>query len=290
VPQRVAGTDGLPGTKFTADNLWQVTFGNRVYGGELVRDDLVALCEANPVATASNGARVDLTGACAALRGWDLRADLDSRGAHVFSEFVLAGGIRFMDPFAGTDPVNTPRRLATGDPSVLTALANAVQRLVGIPLDAPLGEIQTEPRGSERIPIYGSRGEAGAFNVITSAFAPGVGYPKIVHGSSFVMAVELGRRGPTGRQILTYAQSTNPNSPYYADQTRLYSQHGWDTIKYTDAQLAADHNLRTYMVREDKRDCMNGGWQKFEQWAFASQRECIAYLQRIGLRRPDDRN
>jgi CheY-like chemotaxis protein len=87
-----------------------------------------------------------------------------------------------------------------------------------------------------------------------------------------------------------YAQSTNPNSPYCADQTRLYSQHGRDTIKYTNAQLAADHNLRTYLVREDKRDCMNGGWQKFEQWAFASQRGCIAYLQRIGLRRPDDRN
>jgi acyl-homoserine-lactone acylase len=51
------------------------------------------------------------------------------------------------------------------------------------------------------------------------------------------------------RTILTYSQSTNPNSPYYADQTRLYSGKGWDTIKYTDAQLAADPNLRTYTVR-----------------------------------------
>ena len=29
----------------------------------------------------------------------------------------------------------------------------------------------------------------------------------------FVMAVSLGRGGPTGRQLLTYSQSTNPNSP-----------------------------------------------------------------------------
>jgi acyl-homoserine-lactone acylase len=90
----------------------------------------------------------------------------------------------------------------------------------------------------------------GAFNVITAPLAPGVGYPKIMHGSSYVMAVQLGRGGPSGRQILTYSQSTNPNSPYYADQTRLYSRKGWDTIKFTEVQLAADPNVRAYVVSE----------------------------------------
>jgi acyl-homoserine-lactone acylase len=254
VQQRLAGGDGLPGTKFTSENLWQVALGNRVYGGELLRDALVAVCEANPTAVATNGATVDLIAACAALRGWDLHANVDSRGAHVFREFALAGGIRFAQPFAVADPINTPSGLAGGDPRVLTALANAVQKLAGVPLDAPLGAVQTEPRGAERIPIHGDRNEVGAFNVITGVFAPGVGYPKIAHGSSFVMAVELGPDGPSGRQILTYSQSTNPNSPYYADQTRLYSEKGWDTIKYTEAQIAADPNLRTYTVGEGRRD------------------------------------
>jgi acyl-homoserine-lactone acylase len=253
VQQRLAGADGLPGAKFTGDSLWQVVFGNRVYGGELVRDDLVAVCDAHPTATASNGATVDLAAACAALRGWDRHANLDSRGAHLFREFALRNGIRFADPFVVADPVNTPSRLAAADPRVVTALADAVQRLAGIPLDAPLGAIQTEPRGPERIPIHGDRHEVGAFNMIVGGFAPGVGYPKIAHGSSFVMAVELGAGGPSGRQILTYSQSTNPNSPYYADQTRVFSGKGWDTIKYTDAQIAADPNLRTYTVGEEKR-------------------------------------
>ena len=248
VQQRLAGTDGLPGRKFTTASLWRVAFGNRVYGGELLRDDLVGLCRANRTATASNGGKVNLAAACAALRGWDLRVDLDSRGSHVFVEFALAGGVRFADPFVSNNPVNTPRRLAVGDPRVLTALADAVQKLAGIPLDARLGAIQTEPRGARRIPIHGGRGDAGAFNVITGAFTPGIGYPKIAHGSSFVMAVELGPRGPSGRQILTYSQSTNPNSPYYADQTRLYARKGWDTIKYTDAQLAADPHVRAYTL------------------------------------------
>jgi acyl-homoserine-lactone acylase len=251
VQQRIAGTDGLPGTRFTAARLWQVVFGDRVYGGELFRDDLVRLCTAHPGATASDGTTVDLTAACAALRRWDLHANLDSRGVHVFTEFVDAGGVRFADPFIVTDPVNTPRQLAVADPKVLTALADGVENLAGVPADAPLGAIQTEPRGTDRIPIHGTRGQAGAFNVITAPLVPGVGYPRIVHGSSFVMAVELRPGGPSGRQILTYSQSTNPNSPYYADQTRLYSAKGWDTIKYTDAQLAADPNARTVVIHGD---------------------------------------
>ena len=144
-------------------------------------------------AAASDGTVVDLTAACAALRAWDTRANLDSRGVAVFREFALAGGIRFGDPFVPTDAVNTPRRLAVADPRVLTALADAVRKLAGVPLDAPLGTIQTEPRiepgGSERIPIHGGRHESGAFNVINAQFSPGIGYPDITSGTSFVMAV-----------------------------------------------------------------------------------------------------
>ena len=253
VRQRLAGTDGLPGTRFTPANLWAVTLGNRAYGGELVRDDLVKSCTAHPVATASDGTRVDLTAACAALRGWDLRVDLDSRGAHLFTEFARAGGMHFADPFNPAAPLTTPARLAVDDPAVRTALADAVQLLDGIPLDARLGDIQTEPRGTERIPIHGGWPEAGVFNMTIDLLEPGVGYPKVVHGTSFLMAVELGRNGPSGRQILTYSQSANPNSPWYADQTRLYSGKGWDTIKFTERQLKADPNLVTYRVGE-RRD------------------------------------
>lgn len=253
VRQRLAGADGLPGKGFTTSNLWEVMLGNRAYGGELVRDDLVRICEAQPAATTSDGATVDLTAACAALRGWDLRTELDSRGAHLFTEFALAGGLRFADAFDPTAPLTTPSRLAVDDPGIRTALADAVQKLADIPLDARLGDVQTEPRGAEDIPIHGGRPEAGVFNMIIGGFESGVGYPKVHHGTSFLMAVELGGNGPSGRQVLTYSQSANPNSPWYADQTRLYSGKGWDTIKFTQRQLRADPNLTTYRVGKRRR-------------------------------------
>jgi acyl-homoserine-lactone acylase len=249
VEERLAGTDGLPGRRFTPSRLWDVLFGNRVYGGELVRDDLVRMCEATPSATATDGTAVDLRPACAALRGWDLRADTRSRGTHLFREFVRAGGLRFADAFDPADPVRTPNRLATTDPAVLRALADAVRRLAGVPLDAPLGAVQTEPRGDSRIPIHGDIDGTGTFNVITAGLVPGVGYPKIRHGASYVLAVQLGRGGPSGRQILTYSQSTDPTSRHSGDQTRLYSREGWDGVKFTWAQLAADRHTRAYVVR-----------------------------------------
>jgi acyl-homoserine-lactone acylase len=253
VRERLAGTDGLPGRRFTPSRLWDVLFGNRVLGGELVRDDLVRLCAAHPTATATDGTAVDLRPACAALRGWDLRADTRSRGTHLFREFVRAGGLRFADAFDPADPVDTPSRLAAGDPAVLRALADAVRRLAGVPLDAPLGSVQTEPRGAARIPIHGDVGQTGAFNVITAAFVPGVGYPKVQHGASYVLAVRLGRGGPSGRQILTYSQSSDPTSRHSGDQTWLYSREGWDRVKFTRAQLAADREVRSYVVVQRRR-------------------------------------
>jgi acyl-homoserine-lactone acylase len=44
VQERLGGTDGLPGTGFTLEQLQEVMFSNRVYGAELAVDDLVALC------------------------------------------------------------------------------------------------------------------------------------------------------------------------------------------------------------------------------------------------------
>ena len=45
------------------------------------------------------------------------------------------------------------------------------------------------------------------------------------------------------RTILTYSQSTNPNSPYFADQTRMFSNKEWVDEAYCEDEIAADPNL-----------------------------------------------
>ena len=238
IKDRVAGTDGLGPPKFDLASLQGVLFNNRNLGGELVRDDLVRLCRRQR----------DMAAACDALAGWDLRANLDSRGAHVFRLFAEKGGLRFKVPFDPARPLDTPNTLDVDDPKVLAALTEAVKqvRTLKLPFDAPLGQVQTEPRGTQRIPIHGGPGPEGVFNVITPVeLKPELGWSKIRHGSSWIMTVEFTPKGPVSQGVLTYSQSTNPASPHAGDQTRLYSQKGWDDLRFTDAAVEAGTLTRT---------------------------------------------
>lgn len=236
IDDRVAGVDGLGPPKFDLATVQGVLFNNRNLGAEITRDSLLALCR-----RAAAGAHPELADACRALDAWDLKVNLDSRGAHIFRLFADKGGLRFKVPFDPADPVNTPNTLDVDDPRVLAALVGAVKQLrdLGIAMDAPLGQVQSEPRaGGERIPIHGGPGPEGIFNVITPVdLKPALGWTKIRHGSSWIMTVEFTPKGPMSQGVLSYSQSTNPDSPNAADQTRLYSQKGWDDLRFTEAAI-----------------------------------------------------
>src|SRR6185503_185531 len=49
VEQRLNGSDGRPGNRFTRQQVQDTVFNNRQYAGELFRDQLVALCKASPL-------------------------------------------------------------------------------------------------------------------------------------------------------------------------------------------------------------------------------------------------
>jgi len=234
IEQRLAGTDGLGAPGFDLDTLTAVMFSNRHHGGELVRD-LVTLCRED------GGA--ELQPACDALAGWDLKVDVTSRGAMLFNAFAGAGGLQWAVPYDPEQPLTTPHTLDVSNPAVLTALRTGAGQLaaLSIALDAPLGGIQTEQRGDERIAIHGGPGHLGVFNMIYGTPPqPELGITKIVHGSSWIMAVEFTDEGPRSRGLLSYSQSTNPDSPHYGDQTRAYSAKAWDELLFTeDAARAA---------------------------------------------------
>ncbi len=234
VERRIAGTDGFGAPKFDLESLKQVMLSDRHYGGELVRDDLVKACNAS--------GKAKLKQACDVLAKWDLKVDLDSRGAHLFHLFAEAGGIQWKDKFDPKDPVHTPAKLDTGNPKVLAALETAADKLnaLQIPLDARLGDVQAETRNGKAIPIHGGAGPEGVFNVISvdnNSLEPVKGWTSIRHGASWIYAVEFTDQGPKSQGFLTYSESTDPTSPHYSDQTELYSKKGWDDLLFNDADL-----------------------------------------------------
>jgi acyl-homoserine-lactone acylase len=248
VEQRLAGSDGYKGKGFTRGQLQRVVFNNRQYAGELWRDALVEMCEQNPTLAGSSGP-VNVSEACPVLAAWDLHDDLDSSGAILFRRFatrVLASPVGvggppvspYATPFDVSDPVNTPRGLNTSSGSVQRAFADAVQDLrgAGIPLDAALREYQFTERNGERIPIHGGPGGVGVFNAISAPWG-GDGFDPVEHGSSFVMVTSFRDGCPDDRSILTYSLSESPSSPYYADQTRMFSEKQWVNPPFCPAEV-----------------------------------------------------
>lgn len=260
VQQRLNGTDGLAGTGFhSLGVLQQVLFQNRVLAAELAVGPLVASCEATPLVAVS-GATVDTSAACGVLKRWDRKANLDSVGAVLFREFWrTAKDIPnvWATPFNPADPVNTPRDLNTSSPAVNAALLQALAQTVrdlaqlGIDINQPLGRYQFVVRKGVVIPVHGGDEFEGAFNKLTMAPLSAVGYPEVLSGASYVQTVTWDSGGPVAQALLSYGQSADPNSPYYADQTaELYAQKRFAKYPFSDSDIAADTALKTVRVSE----------------------------------------
>ena len=243
---RLAGTDGLGGRGITNAIASQMVFANKSLAAELALKPMVALCAGKPRVAA----------VCAALGAWDGRVDLDSRGAQVFNDFWPAAarlpGI-WRVPFDPADPVHTPRDLVTegavGE-KLLDLLAQTQEHLAkqGIAPDARWGAVQFAVRGGEHIPIHGGDGQLGILNVQMSRAEAGGLVP--YHGSSYIQVVSFDDDGPVADAVLSYSQSTDPASPHFADQTRLYSQKRWVRLPFTPAAIAAEAQGGARTIRE----------------------------------------
>ena len=142
------------------------------------------------------------------------------------------------------------RSIVGSDPKVLTALTGAVEdlRSKGIALDVPLGDLQAEPRGSERIPIHGCSEGEGCFNIISTERDAQGRYDPFT-GASFVMTAAFDNSGKVrGEALLSYSQSENPKSPHYANQTRLFSQKQWLPMRFTESQIRSDPEYKRTVV------------------------------------------
>ena len=214
-------------------------FANKSLAADMVMDGVGTLC------AASDGLAEAAARGCKALAGWDRRFEADSRGAALFRSFWSKVGRMpglWAVPFDPADPVDTPRGLATDNlgEKLMAALAEAVADLdqSGIALDARWGDVQRMLAGNEAIPIHGGPGTAGVLNYQDARPAPWGGLMP-VHGTSYIQIVGFDEDGPVADAILSYAQSTDPASPHFADQTRAYAAKQWHRLPFSAEDIAA---------------------------------------------------
>lgn len=235
----------LQASKFDVDLGAQTMLANKSFAAELALPALLKLCAGSKAVAEP----------CAALKLWDGRAELDSRGAMLFNVFWGKVGARhdiWRRPLDPDDYANTPRDLITegkvGE-ELLAALASAAQELKarGLALDATLADSQFVMRGSERIPISGAQ-YGGVLNYVRNVPAP-TGYSLIV-GTSYLQSVGFDEHGPVAKAVLAYSQSADPASPHFADQTREFSHKRLRRFPYSTAEVAADAITEPLTIRQ----------------------------------------
>ncbi|WP_435972560.1 penicillin acylase family protein [Streptomyces sp. Qhu_M48] len=256
--KRINGTDGLPGRGFTPETMGKLLFSDNSRAADLTLNATVTACQNVAFGLVLvDGNLVNISEACPVLAAWkshDFTAD--SRGSWLFANYwrFLQGGqklekVPWRVPFDPKDPVHTPNSLDSGSSAVRDALARAVfaLRKAGVPLNAPLSDVQRITRGAEQIPIHGSLGALGVLNVIEPGSVDGK--LDVVFGSSFVQQVRFTAEGPPETySVLAYSQSADPNSPHHSDQTKLFAAGKWVTERFTEEQIAAAPDLRVKVL------------------------------------------
>lgn len=256
--RRIAGTDGLDGTKFTYQQLKDIVLSSNLLSVELARQTVLDTICPLGFALGTTGP-VNIADACAVLAAWDGRANVDSKGAHLWREFWTRaigapGGLPvnplapvvWTTPFSADDPVNTPSGLNPLLPTVQAALADAVTAVqdAGFALDAPFGEVQHSGIHEEHIPVFGGTGAEGAFTIVSPSGALSDQGYKIIYGNSYIQAVTWNDGKVHAEGFITYSQSTDPANPHYADYTKEYSAKRWHKFPFTPAEIEADRIAR----------------------------------------------
>lgn len=259
IAARLSGADGAEGSAFDMKSLEGLVLSNRSYFAEVLLKELRRACGNGGVVSLEDGSEVNLTKGCRVLAKWDGTANLDSVGWPLFRawwELVISSGFDFWKvPFDPADPVHTPRGLRVDDPVVRSgareALGYAMNSLDqrGIDYTRPWGELQVAVRGKKRIPIHGGDGDQ-IYNAIWSA-PIGDGQLDVYYGSSALSIVSFEEGMPKAQGFLTYSQSTDPDSPYFADQTQRFSDEAWIDLPFRESAIASDRDYSRVVISED---------------------------------------
>jgi acyl-homoserine-lactone acylase len=258
VRDRLAGTDGLAGNRFTMANLQQIYLQSHIYKADKWLPGFVSAC------LSSSGASAAALDACTVLQGWDKTHAPGSSGAVLFMELYaslgkLADASWWSVPFNPADPQETPR----GTANVAAAMAKLETLVASTQFDSAAKrrarpqDVQILARAAGNLSLPGGPDTFNNWFGAKTEVAPGTFIYTAdpltnagAFGNSYIQFVTWDNKGPVAEGILTYSQSSDPTSAYYSDQTRKYAAGEWAKLPYTDAQIKADAGYRLLRISE----------------------------------------
>jgi acyl-homoserine-lactone acylase len=176
------------------------------------------------------------------LADWtDYRASVDNRALALFSDWFVSTN-RSEEP-----PQEVSRSQAIAGLNALVESARRVRTLFGR-IDPRWGEIHRIRRGDFESGISGTDRELQALHLTyVDSYEGEVGYA--VRGSTMHIVSEIGPDGYGAVGYKPWGQSSNPDSPHYADITRMYAQNRHIEFWLTREEVEAHLESRTVLRR-----------------------------------------
>jgi acyl-homoserine-lactone acylase len=176
------------------------------------------------------------------LDAWDHQAEAGSRGAVLFAAWAQAVETDrlFAVPWDKGSPLDTPDGLANpvSAIAVLETVAARIEATYGA-LDVAWGDVFRLHYGDTDLPANGGPGSLGIFRVLDFAQSDADSF-QLVNGETYVAAIEFSN--PVRARVLTsYGNASQPNSPYFGDQLKLFARKElrpvWRSRKEVEAHL-----------------------------------------------------
>ena len=190
---------------------------------------------------------------------WDGSYDGTSLGALFFNTFTNTWafekrtspfqlGSLLKDPWEYDDPINTPDGF-TDNAEMIDIIKKTVENhLKTYPtLEVPYGDYYKLQVGDLEYPATGGPQHLGVFRIM---YARPNGEGKFIgnFGDSFVLVLEMGEE-INAKGLLTYGNSSNPDSKHYGDQLEMFSKNELRNIWFKQSDQEANLELR-----ENKND------------------------------------
>ncbi|MEM6864612.1 MAG: penicillin acylase family protein [Bacteroidota bacterium] len=190
---------------------------------------------------------------------WDGSYDGTSLGALLFNTFTNTWafekrtspfqlGSLLKDPWEYDDPINTPDGF-TDNAEMIDIIKKTVENhLKTYPtLEVPYGDYYKLQVGDLEYPATGGPQHLGVFRIM---YARPNGEGQFIgnFGDSFVLVLEMGEE-INAKGLLTYGNSSNPDSKHYGDQLEMFSKNELRNIWFKQSDQEANLELR-----ENKND------------------------------------